>query len=314
MNQSRRITEGALMLAIFMVLLLISVFVPFISIVGMFLLPVPFVFYAAKHGWKPSLLMFVVALILTTIFATLLSLPLAVLMGFGGMTIGTAIHKKVSPYETLARGTLGFIVGLLFIVVSSQVFLSVNFVDQFELIVEDSLEMSSEWMEQIGSGEQVEQMEEMLRLQMEMFIDLLPVFLVSMAVILALLSQWIGYKFINRLEKKQLRFPPFRNLRFPTSLLWIYFFALLFSFFDLDPSSIYYTAVQNLFVITGLIMTVQGFSFIFYYANHKKLSKAVPIFSIVLTILFPTFLLYFVRILGIIDIGFRLRDRLTKQK
>ncbi|MFC4024201.1 YybS family protein [Oceanobacillus longus] len=310
MNQSRKMTDGALMLAIFMVLLFITIFVPVISIISMFFLPIPFVFFASRYGFKPSLLMFAVAMLLTTLFTTFFSLPLAVLMGLGGLTIGSAIYKGLSPYETWARGTLGFVIGLLFVFVFSQVLFSVNLVEEFELIVTDSLEMSASLMEQFGAAEQTEAIGELLELQVQVLIDLLPVGVALSAILLAFLSQWISYKFINRIERKQLRFPPFRNLRFPTSIIWVYFFALLLSFFNLDPSGIYFMAVQNVIVLTGLLMTLQGFSFIFFYAHHKKMSKFIPIFSIVLTILFPTFLLYFVRILGIIDIGFRLRDRL----
>ncbi|WP_010648880.1 YybS family protein [Oceanobacillus massiliensis] len=313
MNQSRKMTDGALLLAIFMVLVFITVFVPVLSIFGMFVLPVPFVLYASRYGFKPSLLMLAVALVLTVILTTFFTLPLAVLMGIGGIAIGGAIRKGLSPYETWARGTLGFIAGLLFVFVFSQIVLSMNWVEEFKVMLSDSLEMSMSVMEQFGAAEQTEEMEEMLQLQVETIIDLLPVGFALSAIILAFLSQWISYKFINRLEKKQLYFPAFRNLRFPTSIIWVYFFALFFSFLGPD-SGFYYMALQNVLVLTGLLMTLQGFSFIFFYAHHKRMSRAIPIFSVVLTILFPTFLLYFVRILGIIDIGFRLRDYLTKKK
>lgn len=214
----------------------------------------------------------------------------------------------------MARGTLGFIIGLLFIFAFSQVVFSVNLVNELKVIITDSMDMSASIMEQFGASGQTEQMEELLLQQVNMLIELLPVGLALTAIVLAFLSQWISYKFINRLEKKQLRFPPFRNLRFPTSILWIYFFALFISFFDLNPAGIYYTAVHNLLALTGLLMALQGFSFIFLYTYHKKITKAVPIFIVVITLLFPTFLLYFVRILGIIDIGFRLRERLTSKK
>ncbi|WP_087973898.1 YybS family protein [Oceanobacillus rekensis] len=313
MNQSKKITDGAVSLAIFMGLMLIAIFVPIISIVGLILLPVPFVFFTSRYGFKSSLLMFAVALLLTTLFAVFL-LPFTILMGLGGLAVGSAIHKGLSAYETWARGTLGFVIGLLFVFVFSQLLFSINLVEEFEMIVSESMEMSSSFMEQFGVAEQTEGLEELLQLQIDLLIDLLPVGVALTAIVLAFLSQWIGYKFINRIEKKQLRFPPFRNLRFPSSLIWVYFFALLLSFFNLDPSGIYFMAVQNILVLTGLLMALQGFSFIFFYAHHKKISKFIPILIIVLTILFPTFLLYFVRILGIIDIGFRLRDRLGSEK
>lgn len=280
----------------------------------MFLLPIPFILYTARHGGKPSWLMFIASLLLTALIATLAFLPMTFLAGLGGIAIGTGIRKEVSAYETWARGTLGFIIGLLFVFVFSQVFFSVNLVDELKVIITDSMEISKSIMEQFGTGGQTEQIEEMLLLQIDMLIELLPVGLALTAIVLAFLSQWISYKFINRLENKQLRFPPFRNLRFPTSILWIYFFALFISFFNLNPAGIYYTAVHNLLALTGLLMAVQGFSLIFLYTHHKKITKAVPIFIVVLTLLFPAFLLYFVRILGIIDIGFRLRDRLTSKK
>ena len=311
MNQSRK--DGAISLAIFMVLLLIAIFVPILSIFGLILLPVPFVFFASKYGFKSSLLMFAAALLLTMLF-TPFFLLFTVLMGLGGLAIGSAIYKGLSAYETWARGTLGFIIGLLFVFVFSQVLFSINWVDEFERLFIDSLEMSSSLMEQFGVAEQPEELQEMLQLQIDLLINLLPVWVAITAIGLAFLSQWIGYKFINRIDKKQLRFPPFRNLRFPSSLIWVYFFALLLSFFNLDSSGIYFMAVQNVLVLTGLLMALQGFSFIFFYAHHKKKSKFIPILIIVLTILFPTFLLYFIRILGIIDIGFKLRDRLGNEK
>lgn len=314
MNQSKKLTDGALLLAIYIVLLLITIFVPIVTIFGMFLLPIPFILYAARHGLKPSFLMFVASLLITALIATIAFLPFTVLAGIGGIAIGAAIHKEVSAYETLARGTLGFIIGLLFIFAFSQVVFSVNLVNELKVIITDSMDMSASIMEQFGASGQTEQMEELLLQQVNMLIELLPVGLALTAIVLAFLSQWISYKFINRLEKKQLRFPPFRNLRFPTSILWIYFFALFISFFDLNPAGIYYTAVHNLLALTGLLMALQGFSFVFLYTYHKKITKAVPIFIVVITLLFPTFLLYFVRILGIIDIGFRLRERLTSKK
>jgi uncharacterized protein YybS (DUF2232 family) len=311
MNQSRK--DGAISLAIFMVLLLIAIFVPILSIFGLILLPVPFVFFASRYGFKPSLLMFAVALLLTILFAIFL-LPFTILMGLGGLAVGSTIHKGLSAYETWARGTLGFVIGLLLVFVFSQVLFSINLVEEFEVILAESMDMSSSFMEQFGAAEQTEEIEELLQLQLNLLIDLLPVGVAITAIVLAFLSQWIGYKIINRIEKKQLRFPPFRNLRFPSSIIWVYFFALLLSLFNQDPTGIYFMAIQNVLVLTGLLMALQGFSFIFFFSHYKKISKFIPILIIVLTILFPTFLLYFIRILGIIDIGFRLRDRLGSEK
>ncbi|MFZ3577694.1 YybS family protein [Virgibacillus sp. DJP39] len=311
MDKSKSLTNGALLTAIYIVLLLIASFVPIISLVAVFLLPIPFIVFSYRFGWKQSITMFIASVILSSLFATIFSIPVTILMGLGGIMLGSAMRKKLSPYETMARGTLGFIVGLLCLFSISQFAFDVNLVEEIDQMTEQSLQMSKSFMEQLGLGGQEDQFE-LLQQQANMLMDLIPVGVVSLAIILAFISQWFGYKIINRLDKKQLSFPPFRELRMPVSLVWVYFFALILTLIGFDPSSIFYHAVNNALVLAGLLMTVQGFSFIFFYAFQKNKSKALPVICVIVTLLFPFLLLYLVRILGIIDIGFRLRDRITK--
>lgn len=309
MNQSRNLTDGALLTAIFMVLLFVSIYIPILIIV----LPIPFIIFASRYGLKASLVMLTIVVLLTAIITGPLSIALPVLMGLGGLMIGCAMYQKSSAYETWARGTLGFVIGLLFVFVFSQIMFDINWVDEFEKAVTDSMEMSQGLLEDMGVGEQSEEVQEMIQAQISAFRDLFPAGLAIISLIMAFISQWFGYKMINRLEKKNLRFPPFRTLRFPTAIIWVYFLALVFSFFDLESSGILYSGVNNLLVLTGFLMAIQGFSFIFFYAHHKNMSKVLPVISVILTLIFPAMLLYLIRILGIIDIGFGLRDRLAKK-
>lgn len=311
MNQSKKITEGALMLAIFIVILATTFFIPVISVL---FLPIPFVIYTRKHGLKPGFLMLAVALIVSTLLMTVFSIPLVVMMGLAGIMIGYGMYKEVTAYDTLARGIFGFIIGILFTLGFTQVFLDVNLINQFEVVVEDSVEMSTSFMEQFGLEGQTEEMAELVEAQIEMLTGLLPTFLVAAAAILAFVAQWVSYKIINRMDKVSLRFPPFRELRFPTSIIWIYIVALMVFLFSQDPESTLYIGAQNLFFIVGMLLALQGLSFVFYYAHAKKMSKAIPVLIVVLTLVFPQFLLYFIEILGIIDIVFPLRNRIEKKK
>ncbi len=314
MNQSKRLTDGALWTVIYILLMIIAVYVPVISLFGLLLLPVPITIYASRYDWKSAALMGITAIILSTLTATVASLPLAVMTVLGGVVIGSAIRQNVSAYETWARGTLGFVGGLLFVFVFIQLVFQINLVEQIEQMMNESWEMTENMMGQFGVQEQMEETQTVMQDLIGVMIDLFPVFLAGTAVVFAFFSQWISYKVINKIENKNYRFPPFRNLRFPISLIWIYFGAFLLSFFMAESDSSLYIAVQNLFVLVGLLMAVQGISFIFFYAHHKKMSKALPVISIILTVLFPMFFLYLIRIIGIIDLGFGLRDRLGDKK
>jgi uncharacterized protein YybS (DUF2232 family) len=312
MNKSKQLTDGALLSAIFIVLILITMFVPVLSFFTTFLLAVPFVIFAAKYDWKPSFIMLFVVIVLSILFATILSLPLPILAGTGGIMIGAAIYREKSPYETWARGTIGFALGILIIFVFTFAVLRINIIEEFNLIVNESMEMSKDMIGSLGMGDVSEEQFSLLEQQMNIYKQLIPVFIVFSSIILALVNQWVSYKILNRLERKQLRFPKFRNLRFPTSLIWIHLLAIIGTLFQTDTSGTFFIALQNVIMLTGLLMIIQGFSFIFFYTHHKSLSKAIPIIAIVLTVLFAPILLPLVRILGIIDLGFGLRDRMVK--
>jgi uncharacterized protein YybS (DUF2232 family) len=59
-------------------------------------------------------------------------------------------------------------------------------------------------------------------------------------------------------------------------------------------------------------MIIQGLSLVFYYAHAKRMGKALPIIAVVFAVLIPV-VLYIIRILGIIDLGFDLRSRFKKK-
>lgn len=315
MNQSRRLTEGAIFSAIFIALML-TTFVPILSFFAIILLPIPFVLFASRHGIKPGLLVLAVTSLLTIIFFTILSLPLTLLAGAGGLLIGHAIYKKRTAYETWALGVLGFVAGLLFSVAFMQLMLNVNFISEIETMATQQMDAYISIINSIGltDANLDVNLEEMLAAQIKIMMELVPAFLALSAVFIAFLVQWVSYKILNRIDKQEYRFPPFRSLRLPASIIWLYLLVIIVSFFNLNPASMFYTGVQNALFILEILLVIQGFAFIFFFAHYKKMSKAIPILSIVLTVLFPMFLLYFVRILGIIDIGLNLRDRLNKKK
>ncbi|MEK4306845.1 YybS family protein [Oceanobacillus sp. FSL K6-0251] len=309
MNQSRKVTEGALMIAIVMVLLVAS-FLPILSLISMFVLPVPFIFYVKRHGVKAGLIMTVAVAIISTLLMSMMILPGVLIAAAGGIFIGYAMYKRNTAYETLAQGTFGFIVGMLLAFVFIQILLDVNIVSEYENIVEDSVSMSASMIESVNPSLNEEDITALQETQISLLKQLIPTFMVVFALATAFITQWISYKLLNRIEKEKFSFPPFRELQFPGAIIWIYLLALILSVIGFEEGSTMEFGAQNLLMIVGIALMLQGFSFIFHFAHIKRIAKAVPILIVIATILFPGILLYFIRILGIIDIGFRLRGRL----
>ncbi|MFC7061098.1 YybS family protein [Halobacillus seohaensis] len=314
MNDTRKITEGALMTGSYLLLLLIILFTPIIGSFFLFVLPIPFIFYSYRHGWKSGILVLIASMIFTLLFATVFSLPATILAGIGGLFVGGAMHKKRTPYETWAAGSLGFIIGLVSVYLISQLFFGMNWAEEIRMALREAFSMTEGMMGAIGGGADVQQQLDGFEEQVETLPDYLPSIIAIMGIVFAFLSQWLSYKVINRVEGKSFHFSPFRNFTLPVSMLWYYFFSLIFTYILSESNDIWYLAAINVFTLTGTFLILQGFAFIFYYSYVKEKSKALPILAIVGSILFPTILMYLVRILGIIDLGFSLRERLQSKK
>lgn len=313
MNQSKKITEGALLTAIFIVLLFLVLFVPIIGTIGLFALPIPFIIYASKHGFTPALFMLTVAIAISFMIATAASLPFTIFAGIGGIFIGVAVHRNLSPYETLARGSLGFIVGFLLIILALQFLLNINIYYEIDKLITESMNMIRTFIEQTGVGTSEEQIK-LFEDQMNLYKDLLPSSIAIVSLFFAFISQWLSYKILNRMGNVKRAFPPFKNLNFPVAIIWFYFFALILSLVELDPSSGLYLVVQNTLALLTVFVAIQGFSFIFFYADHKKAHKAVPITILIVTLIIPFLFMFIVRIIGIIDLGFSLKERIANSE
>jgi len=310
MNDSKMLTEGALLTVVYSILLVIALFFPLIGIVVFFVLPVPFIMFASRYGWKPSLLMGAAAILVSMLIATSVTLPVTVFVGIGGIAAGIAIYKGLSSYESWAVGTIGFAVGLVLVYAFIQTVLNINIVGTIEASINQSLEM----MESLGvpsymSGEMYQNFTE----QFAVIKDLIPAVIVIMAILFAFINVWVSFKIKNRIESTTLYFPPFHSFNLPVSVIWIYFMALIITFFDIDQDSFLFVGVANVIVLATLLLTIQGFSLIFCIAHIKKWPKAIPIISIVLGFIIPG-LIYLIQMLGIIDLGFSVKHRLSGKK
>ncbi|WP_027964564.1 YybS family protein [Halalkalibacillus halophilus] len=310
MNQSRKITEGAALSAIYLVLMLMTFYLPVINIVTIFLLPVPFIIYTSRHSLQPALVMFGTALILSLIFLSIFSVPLTLLMGIGGIAIGMAIYKNRHAYEAWAQGTLGFAVGLAILYATTQFIFDINWTEEFRVVMEDSLASTVQMFEELGVGTSEEELEG-IQATLEELIYLLPTIVVMIGLVFAFLSQWASYKILNRWKSENYFFPPFREFRLPTSIIWYFLVGIILTWIYTDPGETMYLIANNLYTLPGLLLVIQGLSFVFYFTHYKKWSKALPIVTVICFALFPFLLLYPLRILGIIDLGFQLRDRLN---
>src|SRR5699024_2385403 len=127
-------------------------------------------------------------------------------------------------YETWAAGTIGFAVGFVFVYAFIQQVLKIDIMEKLD----EGIDQVLRFIDTLGlTGRMPDEVYQAFTEQLMMIKDLVPAGIVTMSILLAFTSMWLSYKIKNRTGQKQLTFPPFRSFNLPTSVIWIYFIALV---------------------------------------------------------------------------------------
>lgn len=311
MNDTEQMKDGFLYLMIFLVLIVASAFIPLVILPATVLFPLPFLLFAYKYDWKKALVFTIISVLLSFILFGDLGLLISVLAGVTGVLIGSALNHGMRPYDVWSRGALGGIIGLLFIFVYIQIIFQVNWQHEIIEFTKESVALSEQMFKNIGIGTVPADQLEAIENQMLSFTKLIPAFILLSGSIYGFIVQWIGHKVINRVHKENFRFPRFHTLRFPAVVIWIYLIVLIITLFQSGEPGTFMAATENIVVVLGALLLIQGFSFLFYLSHEKKIPRPIPVLAIVLTVIFPFFFLFIIRLLGIADIGFDMRKLIS---
>ncbi len=101
-TKTQELTYGAMIVAIFGVLLLVNRQTGgFLEGIFMFIFPIPMVAFSAKYGWKDSLPVFVCTVLLSFLFGTFTAIFYAIAESFIGMVYGSCIKAEKDMNRTL---------------------------------------------------------------------------------------------------------------------------------------------------------------------------------------------------------------------
>ena len=312
MNSGRKITEGGVLLALYSVLFLMTIYLPIIGGVLFFFLPVPFILMALRHSTAWTFGFLFIAGVLTLIFGAF-ALPLTLLMGLTGITIGYCLKSK-QPFIMLFVNTVLVVLGMILAILGGTIWiLKINFIEEFFAIVETSIAQSTKIMEGFGQAVSKEQLESVNNM-FEMMNTLLPTLLVLTSAIIVIVFFLASQPFIKRFSTMKIEWPSFRELQLPKSLLWYYLLTMIMTLVvNPEETSFMYLVLANLMFILQILILLQGYSFVFYFAHVKKWPKVIPYLVLAGSIVLPI-VKSIVRILGIIDLGFPFRQSIAKKK
>nr|WP_285842813.1 YybS family protein [Metabacillus litoralis] len=310
-RKTNAITEGAVLLALFIVLMLVAKYAPIIGILALFVLPLPFIIFTIRHSLSTALMLVVAGSILSVLFGSITNILLALMFGLSGMVMGYFYKKKLTM-GVLVGGSLAYTFSIIVSYIGSIVFLNIDFIQDSIELFKDSIQQSKAILQSFDASGQVNQQFEQLEEGMGYITTLIPTLFVTTGMVFAVITHLISVPILKRLRFELAPLKPFREWRLPTSIIWYYLISSILLMVKLDQDSFLFMAVLNLYFILQFFVLMQGYSFVFFYSYVKGWAKAIPIVILIASLIIPIFL-YLIRILGIIDLGFPLRRKILKK-
>ena len=308
MKQTKALVEGAIMISIFAVMTLFYLYVQLLAIIFFMAARIPIILYTIRHGLKKGIAAGAIGIVISFLIGSingLLSAPMLIAVGVG---MGV-FYSRRQPGQAIITGALIYLFSfLIYFVVSVQLFqvdilgVAKESIDQIMPMVESTLKQSGASDQDIAK--QLKQFREMK----DTALNSLPVALLIFVTLMSFVNHWFVRPLIKRFVPDMPALKKFKDMRLPKSMVWYYLLTLLLMLIQPEKGSFLSLVQTSAFQILFILVLIQGFSFIFYYCHEKNISKVVPIFAVVLTILFPP-IGVIVRIIGIADIGFDLREK-----
>lgn len=309
MKNTKFITEGAALLAIYAMLLLISMYVPILGTVVTFALPLPFILLTIRYRLSNAFIVFTAALFITVIVSQPMNLVKTTMFGLIGIVLGYMYKKRKKPVETLMAGTLAYLIGIMLIYVASIKFFNIDLMKQMQNMFNESMAQSEKIVTAAGMPISKEQKELFAQFN-DVLQTLFPSLLVMISVCFSWITVMISGSVLRKLKHDVIPWPKFKDIQLPKSIVWYYvIFILLSTFIKVEPTSYLHMVFSNLYVIFALLLVLQGLTFIAFIAHSKGFTKGVPIISFIVCMFIPM-MFPLVTILGIIDLGISLRSKI----
>ncbi|MDN7245505.1 YybS family protein [Planococcus shenhongbingii] len=301
-QQTKQITHGAMMAAVFTVLLALSVYVPLLNVVTTLFLALPIAWYSAKYHWKASALFAAVCLTLSVLVGGLLALPLALIHIPLGLMIGLSIYNQKTKLFMFMGSGIVLLLSVMLQYLASIWLLGINVIEEMMTAMEASYKQTGTLLESIGAS--TDEYNEMVNQLMTTFETLLPALLVLSVFIIVWLLLLLLLPILKRLGIEVPKFPPFRDMKLPKSVLWYYLIVILVSLLsDLQLGTMAYMIFINASVVLQFLLFLQGVSFYHFYIKQEGWPTWVTVIVTVLALPLQSF----TSIVGIIDLGFDIR-------
>jgi len=302
-NQTKALVQGAAMVAIFTLMMIISAYIPLAFMLVFLFAPLPFAWYSAKYKRSTSILVAIVGCILTFITSGLAILPFAFIFAVLGIIMGAAIRQQKSKLYLFMSSGIAVLLTTAIVFLTYLRLAGINMVEIGVEMAKKNYEQTATMSQNITgqstiTPDQIEAVSKMMELTIPSTVTLGAFFV-------AFILMSINLPVLKRLGLDVPKFSPFQHMRLPRSILWYYMIVLCINLFIRpDLGSTLDVIVINVSYILWVLLILQGISFIHYFISKKGMPVGVKWIATLLAIPLSSFMI----LLGIIDLGFNVRS------
>lgn len=280
--------DGIKVLAVIMLLTIINVLLPFLSILILFIWPLPVVYMCIKHGMKAAMIVIAVASIINGFLLSPL-MGLITIAGFGliGFVLGGSIIEDFTPVKTLLATIAAVLFSQGIIIVISYYNLGIT----YDSIIQDMMQF-------ISQNPELASYQEMIKMQANLLTEIFPAITVISSIIMGIIHYYFTFWFFN---KRGYQLKVYKGLKYWWFPKWFVSLGIvIFLIFNKYPVS------NNLNIILLFLAFVQGFVVGLYFLDKKfdyAFVKGIYVVLIMFVPLLPVILI----LLGLVDMWFDLR-------
>jgi len=302
-NQTKALVQGAAMVAVFTLMMIISAYIPLAFMLVFLFAPLPFAWYSAKYKRSTSILVAIVGCILTFITSGLAILPFAFIFAVLGIIMGAAIRQQKSKLYLFMSSGIAVLLTTAIVFLTYLRLAGINMVEIGVEMAKKNYEQTATMSQNITgqstiTPDQIEAVSKMMELTIPSTVTLGAFFV-------AFILMSINLPVLKRLGLDVPKFSPFQHMRLPRSILWYYMIVLCINLFIRpDLGSTLDVIVINVSYILWVLLILQGISFIHYFISKKGMPVGVKWIATLLAIPLSSFMI----LLGIIDLGFNVRS------
>ncbi|WP_223070120.1 DUF2232 domain-containing protein [Paenibacillus caui] len=233
-------------------------------------------------------------------------LLLSVFFLIPAILMGQLYKRRASAFRTISVGAGTILVEFLLLLLLSTVLFDFNLAS----VIDEIFNMTAAPLEGMSGETLAGTMgwsADMIQQISELTLRTMPFTLTVCSLVMATVAHALARPTLASLGQVVPKLPPLRNWRLPRSLVWYYLIALLLSMFTGNGTGFLNTILLNIIPMLGFCFMIQTASFFFFLAYHRKWNPIIPIALIIVMLFFQP-----LRIIGILDILFPLRDKISR--